>query len=190
MGTASGYRLVVGHWPVSPFGPMADVMTEAPDGCRTLFAPTPEVAEFLAATYVFDEVRVVPVEVVVDGRRWRVVAGPLRLSFRVGGRGPLGLLLRAVPARLAAAPRWVGLLDLPARTVLRGVRTRGMARTGRREWYGARDLHSVEEVHGSWDGHDLGGVAPVDPPVRFGFGSVPRRPSLVRVTTTVMVDRG
>jgi hypothetical protein len=31
----------------------------------------------------------------------------------------------------------------------------------------------------------LGALADVDPPVRFGFGSTPRFPALVRVTTTV-----
>jgi hypothetical protein len=39
------------------------------------------------------------------------------------------------------------------------------------------------------DGHRLL-VAPVTPPVRFGFGSVPRRPGLVRVTSTVEVRGG
>jgi hypothetical protein len=37
----------------------------------------------------------------------------------------------------------------------------------------------------TWDGEDQGGLAPVDPPVRFGFGSTPRTPSLVRVVTLV-----
>jgi len=185
IGTTSGFRLVAGHWPVSPYGPMSDVMVEAPDGHRVLLAPTREIAEFVAATYVFDEVRVVPVEVVVDGRHWRVNAGPLRLQFRTGGRGPLGLLLRSLPPRLARSPRWVALLDRPARVVLRGVRTSGSARGGRREWYGARDLHPVVAAAAEWDGADLGALAAVEPPVRFGFGSVPRRPSLVRVITTV-----
>jgi hypothetical protein len=40
-------------------------------------------------------------------------------------------------------------------------------------------------VSASWDGVDLGGVAPVLPPVRFGFGSSPARPSIVSVVTTV-----
>jgi hypothetical protein len=32
---------------------------------------------------------------------------------------------------------------------------------------------------------DQGGLAPVDPPVRFGFGSTPRTPALVRVVTLI-----
>ncbi len=60
LGTASGTRLVVGMWPVSPFGPIADLMIERPDGHRLLIAPEQPVADFIAATYRFDEVRVEP----------------------------------------------------------------------------------------------------------------------------------
>lgn len=188
VGTTSGHRLVLGHWPVSPYGPMSDLMLEGPEGRRTLFAPSAEVGTFVSATYVFDEVRVQPIHVDADGVRWEVSAGPLRLSFRTGRRRALGLVLRAVPPVLARRPGWVGLLDLPARTLLRGVRTRGSGRPGRREWYAARDLLPVVTATATLDGVDLGGLADVDPPVRFGFGSVPRRPALVRVTTTVELD--
>ena len=40
LGTASGRRVVVGHWLTSPFGTFADVMTEDASGHRTLLAPT------------------------------------------------------------------------------------------------------------------------------------------------------
>jgi hypothetical protein len=65
------------------------------------------------------------------------------------------------------------------------VRATGSAGGGRREWYGARDQHRLTAVVGTLDGADLGGLAPVDPPVQFGFGSVPRMPTDVRVVTTV-----
>ncbi|CAM5716679.1 hypothetical protein SBADM41S_09484 [Streptomyces badius] len=39
------------------------------------------------------------------------------------------------------------------------------------------------------DGVGLGALAPLEPPVAFGFGSAPRSPSLVRVTTTVELAR-
>jgi hypothetical protein len=65
------------------------------------------------------------------------------------------------------------------------VRTRGSAGAGRREWYGVRDLRPVGAVSAVFEGLDLGAMAPVDPPVRFGFGSVPRKPTLTRITTTV-----
>lgn len=75
---------------------------------------------------------------------------------------------------------------VPAR-VLRGVRTHGSAGNGRREWYAVQDLHPITAATGVLNGADLGHLTPVDPPVRFGFGSTPRFPALVRVTTTVQV---
>ncbi|MDR7277566.1 hypothetical protein [Catenuloplanes atrovinosus] len=184
LGTRSGTRIVLGHWPRSPLGAFSDVMVERPDGHRLLLAPGDDVAAFVAATYRFDEVRIGPVEVSA-GEWWRIAAGPLVARFRPGRRGPLGALLRAVPPPLARAPAWITLIDHPARLLLPGVRTRGSAGNGRREWYGARDLRPVAELRAAWDGTDLGPLADVTPPVRFGFGSVPPRPALVRVTTTV-----
>ncbi|WP_053846440.1 hypothetical protein [Streptomyces sp. NRRL B-24085] len=185
LGTASGTRVVLGHWPRSPFGPFSDVMLERPDGERLLLAPTRETADFVSDTYVFDTVRVVPVGVRVTDGTWSVAAGPLDLRFTVGRREWLGLLLRAVPGPLARQPAWCALTAPPARVLLPGVRTRGSAAGGRREWYGARDLRPVDSVTAAFGGDDLGAMAPVAPPVRFGFGSVPRKPSLTRVTTTV-----
>ncbi|MFE2218780.1 hypothetical protein ACFW93_43600 [Streptomyces canus] len=188
LGTASGTRIVLGHWPRSPFGPFSDVMLERPDGERLLLAPTRQTAEFVATTYVFDTVRVVPVGVRVADGTWNVTAGPLDLRFVTGRRRLLGLLLCAVPGVLARRPGWCTLTSLPARVLLPGVRTRGSAGGGRREWYGARDLRPIHAVSAALEGNDLGAMAPVVPPVRFGFGSVPRRPALTRVTTTVALE--
>jgi hypothetical protein len=65
------------------------------------------------------------------------------------------------------------------------VHTRGSAKAGRREWYGATDLHGVTAASGTFDGADLGGLAPVDPPCRFGFSSTPREPGVTTVVTTI-----
>ena len=102
------------------------------------------------------------------------MAPGLDLTFRVGRRPALGWLLRLVPSRLATAPWWARLTDPVARVVLRGVRTRGTAGNERREYYGATDLHRITELAGSWQGNDLGGLAPVSPEPGFGFGSTPR----------------
>jgi hypothetical protein len=185
LGTASGLRAVVGHWPRSPFGGFTDVMVEGADGHRVLLAPDLRVAEFVAGTYVFDEVRIEPVAARVDGTRWSVEAASLTAAFAVGGRPPLGALLRAVPRPLATHPRWIGAIDAVARRVLPGVRTRGGAARGREEYYGALDLHRITGATVRFDGTDAGTLAPVDPPVRFGFGSTPRSPSLTRVMTLV-----
>ncbi|MET7358765.1 hypothetical protein ABZS76_09975 [Streptomyces sp. NPDC005562] len=185
LGTAAGLRLVVGYWPLSPLGSFADVMVERADGRRLLLAPSERVASFVAATYRFDEIVMCPVAVTPGRDQWAVTAGPLRATFTPGRSTPLGRLLRLVPGRLAARPGWATLCDVPARLLLPGVRTRGSAGEGRREWYAARDLRTVTSARVAWDGEDLGGLTSVEPPVRFGFGSVPRRPSLTRVVTTV-----
>ncbi|MDJ1640352.1 hypothetical protein [Streptomyces pakalii] len=202
VGTSSGTRLVVGHWPRSPFGAFSDVMVERPDGERVLLAPSRRIADFVAATYRFDRIEVVPVSVAAvapaggsawlveadapaGGSAWLVEAGPLRLRLRTGRRTVLGLLLSAVPAPFARSPVWAALCDVPARLLMPGVRTLGRAGPGRREWYGARGLRPVVAAEALLDGVSLGALAPLDPPVAFGFGSAPRSPALVRVTTTV-----
>lgn len=204
VGTSSGTRVVLGHWERSPFGTFTDVMLERADGTRLLLAPTPETADFVGSAYAFDTVRVVPVAARAEAGTWTVAAGPLRLSFTTGRRGPLGLLLHAVPGALAGRPVWGTLTALPARLLLTGVRTRGTVgaqvrrsrsrrapggERPRRQWYGARDLRPIVSVSASYEGVDLGVLAPVVPAVRFGFGSVPRKPALARITTTMETPR-
>jgi hypothetical protein len=187
-GTAAGYRIVIGRWPVSPFGPISDVMLETPGGTRLLMAPSEPVASFITSTYCFDSVDITTVDVVRRPGALAVLAGPLRADLTIGRREWLGLLLRAVPRPVATAPVWAALMDPIARAILPGVRTYGSARSGRREWYGAWDLHPLVAVTTSWQGIDLGSMTDVCPPVRFGFGSTPRRPSIVRLTTTVQLN--
>jgi hypothetical protein len=86
---------------------------------------------------------------------------------------------------VATAPWWAAAVDPVARVALRGVRTRGTAGQGRREWYGATDVRAILTCTGAWEDEDLGELRPVDPPVRFGFGSTPARPSVTSVVTTV-----
>ncbi|MBM6403014.1 hypothetical protein JQN72_01965 [Phycicoccus sp. CSK15P-2] len=186
VGSASGTRVVVGRWMESPYGEFTDAMVETAEGHRVLVAPTPEVAELVATTYTFDEVRVEPVGTQGDATRWAVRSPSLTLDLAVGGRTALGRLLRVVPSRVAESTVFAAAADPVARVVLRGVRTRGVARAGRREYYGATDVRAVTEMSGTFDGVGLGALAPVDPPCRFGFSSTPRRPSVTSVTTTVV----
>ncbi|KLN36712.1 hypothetical protein FB00_02325 [Cellulosimicrobium funkei] len=211
-GTASGTRVVVGRWDASPFGAFADVMVERPDGERLLLAPSPQVADLVASTYRFDRVVLTPVAVTGEptdaadaalaagsgnvaeaaagrGRLpdWHVVAGPLEARLAVGPRTSLGHVLRAVPRRVATSRHLTPLTDPVARVLLRGVRTRGSAGPGRVEHYGATDVHALVAAETTWDGEPLGDLRDVDPPVRFGFGSTPRRPSVTDVVTTIVV---
>jgi len=186
VGSTSGVRVVVGRWLESPFGSFADAMIERPDGHRVLLAPSAEVAEFVASTYTFDEVRVERFVVVAEASGWTVVSPSLVLSSTFGRRTPLGWALRSVPPPVARSRRWASMVDPIARVALRGVRTRGVARAGRREYYGATDMHRVTAASGRYDCLGLGELAPVDPPCNFGFSSTPRTPSVTDVVTTVV----
>jgi hypothetical protein len=140
IGTASGHRIVIGHWHTSPYGAMTDVMIENRAGHRILYAPIPQLAEFLAGVYRFHEVQVTACSARRSGPSWTVQAGPLQLSFTIGRRS---------------------------------------------QWYGAQDLHPIIAAQATLHGQDLGALRPVHPPVGFGFGSVPCRPSLVHLTTMI-----
>ncbi|MDR7253965.1 hypothetical protein J2X46_002955 [Nocardioides sp. BE266] len=185
VGSTSGVRVVVGRWDDSPWGPFADVMLEDASGHRVLLAPDETVRDFVAATYSFDEHVLEPVSVTDTDDGWQVTTPSLSLGIVVGGRTPLGAALGLVPARVATAPAWCAVADPVARVILRGVRTRGTAGNDRREWYGATSVAAVTAVSGEWRGTDLGALAPVDPPCRFGFSSTPKRPSVTSVVTTI-----
>lgn len=185
VGSTSGVRVVVGRWADTHLGPFGDAMVETGHGHRVLIAPHEGVAEFICATYEFDEVRLEPITVGGAPEQWRVESESLTLRIAVGRRMSLGWLLRLIPTRVAGSPAWASALDPVVRVVMPGVRTRGTASAGRREFYGATDLHAVTEISGHLDGAALGVLAPVDPPCRFGFSSTPRRPAVTDVVTTV-----
>ena len=188
LGTSSGVRVVIGCWSNSPFGAFCDVMVQQPDGHRVLLAPTEPVAAFIAGTYHFDEVVTGPVTVLGDRTRTLTAPG-LEMRFQVGSRTAIGYLLAALPRRVATAPAWLQFIDPLARRLVRGVRTAGSAGSGRREYYGAYDVHRITTAEGSWRGRPLGTLAPVEPAVSFGFGSTPRSPAVTRVVTTVELER-
>ena len=185
--TADGRRVVVGRWLRSPWPPFADVMTQDADGHRTLVAPTRAVADEVAATYRFDDVVLSRVRVTTDAaaRTWHVQAGPLDATVTIGDRTPLGRALAWVPRPLATSRIFATLADPVARVLLPGVRTRGSAGGGRREWYSATDQHRVVAAAATWDGVGGGVLLPDVPAVAFGFSSVPGRPTVTTVRTTI-----
>ncbi|AMM22030.1 hypothetical protein AX769_20110 [Frondihabitans sp. PAMC 28766] len=195
VGTAAKTRIVMGLWAESPLGRFADVMIETEVGHRLLLAPGDDVAEYVSSTYTFDEVRVVPVS-------WRKVDGGLEVVAGRAGEEPLlharlgvgritwlGALLRAVPSAFATRPGWLGLVDPIARILVPGAATAGTAGRGRREYYGVTLARRITSLEATFEGQDLGALARLSPPVRFGFGSAPATPALVDVTTTIRAAR-
>jgi hypothetical protein len=179
--------MVIGSWLQSPFGGFADVMVQDADGQRILLAPTDQVAEFVSSTYYFDHVMVGPVSADHSADGFAVTAPGLTVTGRLGGSAPFDRLLRLVPGRVATAPAWLRTIDPVASRLISGVHTAGSARNGRREYYGVRRTRRITGIDGNFRGVDLDGLAPLDPPVRFGFSSAPALPQLVSVTTTIDV---
>jgi hypothetical protein len=184
-GTVAGVRLVVGTWAESPFGVFTDVMVQTRADERILLAPTARVADFVAATYQFDRIELGPVGAELTPDRLEVSAPGLTVSVAIGGPAPLDRLLRLVPAALAARPWWLRAINPIASRIVPGVHTAGSAGNGRREYYGVRRSRLIAAVEGRFDGHDLGGLAPLRPPVAFGFSSAPLTPQIVAVSTTI-----
>ncbi|WP_083392845.1 hypothetical protein [Curtobacterium sp. MMLR14_010] len=185
VGTTSGVRLVIGMWEQSPFGAFTDVFVELPDGSSVLLAPDEIVAAYVSGTYRFDAVDVLPVNARRTAAGLELDAGQLRATIDVGTISPLGRLLRVVPKAIARDPRWLRTINPIARLVAPGAGTAGSAGNGRREYYGVTGAHDVTGVRGTWAGEPLGDLAPLDPPVRFGFASMPRIPQVVDVETTI-----
>lgn len=191
--------MVIGRWGRTPFGAFDDVMVEDRAGHRTLLAPDDMVADLLQRTYCFDEVVIGDVTVTSgptseatdrSGRGaecWRLSAPGLEAEIEVGARTPIGRLLSVVPRPMATSPRWLTLIDPAAAVIMRGVHTRGSVGPGRTEFYGAYDVRSLDRARGRWRGTDLGTLQPVEPPVRFGFGSTPAAPTVTSLVTTIRV---
>lgn len=177
--------MVVGVWHSSPFGAFADAMVQTADDRRLLLAPTAEVAEFVSATYAFDEVRVRAIAAELSGHRLTVTGADLDVTAELGGPARFDRLLRLVPGPLASAPWWLRVINPVAGLLVPGVHTAGTAGGGRREYYGVRRSRRISALSGRFDGVRLGGLADLEPPVAFGFSSAPTDPQLVTVTTTI-----
>jgi hypothetical protein len=121
----------------------------------------------------------------VDGGIRVTADGLLDLRLGIGPISGLGMLLRAVPRAFATRPGWLRLIDPVARILVPGSATAGTAGGGSREFYGVTLARRVASLEARFEGQDLGALARLWPPVRFGFGSAPAAPSLVDVTTTI-----
>lgn len=184
LGTSSGVRIVVGAWDESPFGPFADVMVEDTSGHRTLVAARQSVADFVASTYAFDEVRIEPVSV-ERGKEWSVHTRSLQLRFTPGHRLWVAPLLGLVPSPVRRSATWARACNPVAGRVMPGVRTYASAGNGRAEWYAASDIRRLVDARATWEGEELGELGPVEPPVRFGVASAAATPTLTALTSYV-----
>ncbi|MDP8958271.1 MAG: hypothetical protein M3N51_03515 [Actinomycetota bacterium] len=175
-GFASGDRFVIGCWRASPLGRFADLMWARPDGSRVLVARDRRTARCISGLYEFEAVEVAEVEVRLSRRGLVLESGPLHLELLAGPP-------RRIPfSRPAWFTRWV---EGPVARCTMGVRTYGVTEGGVRVWYRADAWQWVAEGHARLGDLDLGPLAPLDPPVRFGFSEPPRRPSIVSVRPLV-----
>jgi hypothetical protein len=184
-GTGSGLRIVVGAWDRSPFGAFIDVMLQTADDERVLLAPDDTVAEFVASTYQFDRIEVGEVSGGLDTDGLTVTTESFEARIGIGGPAAVDRLLRLVPRRLATSPRWLRVVDPLASRVVPGVHTYGTAGNGRVEYYGVRRSRHIAAIDGHNGGVPFGGLAPLRPPVSFGFSSAPSSPQIVSLTTTI-----
>ena len=153
---------------------MTDLMWATPAGERRLVASTDEVAAFVSAVYGFDRTDVSPLDCHVDDDRLDLSAPGLEVELHLRA-GPGW----RIPFR---RPAWfTRRVEAPVARRLLGVRVYGVSPSGVREWYRADVYRPVVEARASVGGRDLGGLRPLDPPVRFGFSEPPRRPSMVWV---------
>jgi hypothetical protein len=188
-GTGSGLRIVVGTWDMSPFGAFADVMLQTNEDERVLLAPDDTVAEFVSSTYHFDRVELSQVSASLGDDVLTVAAESFDARIDIGGPAPIDRLLRLVPPQMATSPRWLRAIDPVAARVMPGVHTYGTAGNGRSEYYGVRRSRRITAIDGQYRGVPFGGLAPLRPPVGFGFSSAPPSPSIVAVTTTIDESR-
>ncbi len=176
---------MVGAWEQSPFGAFTDVMLQTAGDERILLAPDDAVAEFVASTYQFDRVETGDVSADLGADALTITAESFDARIGIGGPTRIDRLLRLVPRRLAATPRWLRAIDPIAARVVPGVHTYGTAGNGRVEYYGVRRSRRITGIEGHYRGVPFGGLAPLRPPVSFGFSSAPPSPQIVSVTTTI-----
>ncbi len=179
VGFSSGHRFVIGHWPVSPIGPFADVMWRNPDDTKTLIAPA-EAVDYITAIYPFDhriDSPVIVTEVSAKrGRRMEISSDRLQLSLDIGRT------VVAFPPR----PRWItATVERWLARALLGVNTHGISPTGVEEWYRTRSVRRVVDGRGLLNGVDLGRIGPLDRPMDVGFSEPPRQPTHVRLRVDV-----
>lgn len=175
-GFRDGHRFVVGHWPISPIGPMSDVMWATPDNERVLLTATDDAASFITSIYAFDQVRIGPLDIASDGTHTIVDGHGIRMELFGGRRRPI-----PIPRPLS----FTRYIEAPIARRLMGVETYGTSPTGAIEWYQTRGWRWVIAGEAALNGRNLGSVGPMGRPLCVGFSEPPASPSIVGVHVTI-----
>ena len=175
-GFASGDRIVIGDWKKSPLGSFTNVMWAKPDGARVLLSPSQKHADYVSALYNFEEVHIVPIEVIRQSKSIEIKAAPLDIKLHWGMEFGLSI----------PRPRWfISTVEQWFAKVFFGTSTHGLTCNGLREWYCIYSLSRIKHASAVCDGVDLGNLSNFEINACFGFSEPPKKPSSVRLRSII-----
>ena len=171
-----GDRVVIGAWDDSPLGGFTNIMWADPNGNRTLFSPSEKHAEYVSSLYSFEEIRIVPVDVKIEGKSISVKADDFSVYMSWGFRFPLPF----------PRPLWFisSVENFFAKTLF-GTRTHGIANNGSEEWYSIRSISWLKGASAIVSGDNLGAMSSRTESSCFGFSEPPRRPAAVSLSSII-----
>lgn len=171
-----GDRVVIGAWDDSPLGGFTNIMWADPNGNRTLLSPSEKHAEYVSSLYSFEEIRIVPVDVKIDGKSISVKADDFSVYMSWGFRFPLPF----------PRPLWFisSVENFFAKTLF-GTRTHGIANNGSEEWYSIRSISWLKGASAIVSGDNLGAMSSRTESSCFGFSEPPRRPAAVSLSSII-----
>ena len=147
-----------------------------PNGNRTLLSPSEKHAEYVSSLYSFEEIRIVPVDVKIDGKSISVKADAFSVYMSWGFRFPLPF----------PRPLWFisSVENFFAKTLF-GTRTHGIANNGREEWYSIRSISWLKGASAIVSGDNLGAMSSRTESSCFGFSEPPIRPAAVSLSSII-----
>ena len=175
-GFASGDRIVVGDWKKSPLGSFTNVMWAKPDGARVIHSPSQKHADYVSALYNFEEVPLVPIEVIRQSKSIEIEAPPLNIKLHWGMEFGLPI----------PRPRWfISTVEQWFAKAFFGTSTHGLTCNGLREWYCIYSLSKIKHSSAVCEGVDLGNPSNFEISACFGFSEPPKKPSSVRLRSII-----
>ena len=176
-GFDTGDRIVVGSWKLSPFGEFSDIMWAKPDGQRVLIAPSKEIADYISAMYSFDKILIQEISTIENDRTLTLNCESMKLNFSwsKGLRIPIKRSLL-----------FIATVELFIARIFFSTKTHGITRNGRKEWYAIDRLSKLKSAQAQIADQDLGQMAPIEAPCKFGFSEAPKKPSSCEVRTHIL----